>query len=82
MYFFCEKFLTSLASALRCLGCGGVTSVSSGSRLSLGCVGQMAFAQHQAEVAKMEPLDNMCAEKMDWSGSLWGEVLLVHSALF
>uniref|UniRef100_A0A8D1KC44 Chloride channel CLIC-like protein 1 n=1 Tax=Sus scrofa TaxID=9823 RepID=A0A8D1KC44_PIG len=31
----------------------------------------LAFAQHQAEVAKMEPLDNVCAEKMDWTGSLW-----------
>ncbi|XP_065763703.1 chloride channel CLIC-like protein 1 isoform X1 [Muntiacus reevesi] len=32
---------------------------------------KLAFAQHQAEVAKMEPLDNVCAEKMNWSGSLW-----------
>lgn len=32
---------------------------------------KLAFAQHQAEVAKMEPLDNVCAEKMDWTGSLW-----------
>ncbi|XP_054421058.1 chloride channel CLIC-like protein 1 [Pteronotus mesoamericanus] len=32
---------------------------------------KMAFAQHQAEVAKMEPLNNVCAEKMDWSESLW-----------
>ncbi|ELW65332.1 Chloride channel CLIC-like protein 1 [Tupaia chinensis] len=31
----------------------------------------LAFAQHQAEVAKMEPLNNLCAEKMDWVGSLW-----------
>ncbi|XP_036772537.2 chloride channel CLIC-like protein 1 isoform X2 [Manis pentadactyla] len=31
----------------------------------------LAFAQHQAEVAKMEPLNNVCAEKMDWTGSLW-----------
>ncbi|XP_037682407.1 chloride channel CLIC-like protein 1 isoform X2 [Choloepus didactylus] len=31
---------------------------------------KLAFAQHQAEVAKMEPL-HVCAEKMDWSGSLW-----------
>ncbi|XP_040482893.1 chloride channel CLIC-like protein 1 isoform X2 [Ursus maritimus] len=31
----------------------------------------LAFAQHQAEVAKMEPLTNVCAEKMDWLGSLW-----------
>uniref|UniRef100_A0A5G2RB82 Chloride channel CLIC-like protein 1 n=1 Tax=Sus scrofa TaxID=9823 RepID=A0A5G2RB82_PIG len=34
-------------------------------------LGLLAFAQHQAEVAKMEPLDNVCAEKMDWTGSLW-----------
>ncbi|XP_047395473.1 chloride channel CLIC-like protein 1 isoform X2 [Sciurus carolinensis] len=32
---------------------------------------KVAFAQHQAEVAKMEPLNNVCAEKMDWIGSLW-----------
>ncbi|XP_037354801.1 chloride channel CLIC-like protein 1 [Talpa occidentalis] len=32
---------------------------------------KLAFAQHQAEVAKMEPLNNVCAEKMDWAGSLW-----------
>ncbi|XP_005860143.2 PREDICTED: chloride channel CLIC-like protein 1 isoform X2 [Myotis brandtii] len=32
---------------------------------------KVAFAQHQAEVAKMEPRSNVCAEKMDWSGSLW-----------
>ena len=44
-------------------------------------VGQLAFAQHQAEVAKMEPLDNVCAEKMDWTGSLWGKVW-VPLALF
>ncbi|EPY84669.1 hypothetical protein CB1_000459015 [Camelus ferus] len=31
----------------------------------------LAFAQHQAEVAKMEPLSNVCAEKMEWTGSLW-----------
>ncbi|XP_026952005.1 chloride channel CLIC-like protein 1 isoform X4 [Sagmatias obliquidens] len=30
----------------------------------------LAFAQHQAEVAKMEPLNNVCAENMDWTGSL------------
>uniref|UniRef100_A0ABI7ZHY8 Chloride channel CLIC-like protein 1 n=1 Tax=Felis catus TaxID=9685 RepID=A0ABI7ZHY8_FELCA len=34
-------------------------------------LGLLAFAQHQAEVAKMEPLNNVCAEKMDWIGSLW-----------
>ncbi|XP_012585553.1 PREDICTED: chloride channel CLIC-like protein 1 isoform X2 [Condylura cristata] len=32
---------------------------------------KLAFAQHQAEVAKMEPRNNVCAEKMDWAGSLW-----------
>nr|XP_005542581.1 PREDICTED: chloride channel CLIC-like protein 1 isoform X5 [Macaca fascicularis] len=32
---------------------------------------KLAFAQHQAEVAKMEPLNNVCAEKMDWTGSIW-----------
>ncbi|XP_006866068.1 PREDICTED: chloride channel CLIC-like protein 1 [Chrysochloris asiatica] len=32
---------------------------------------KLAFAQHQAEVAKMEPFSNVCAEKMDWSGSIW-----------
>lgn len=42
---------------------------------------QLAFAQHQAEVAKMEPLNNVCAEKMDWTGSLWGKVL-AHLAVF
>ncbi|KAM9108485.1 chloride channel CLIC-like protein 1 isoform 1-T4 [Megaptera novaeangliae] len=31
---------------------------------------KLAFAQHQAEVAKMEPLNNVCAENMDWTGSL------------
>ncbi|KAF3819554.1 hypothetical protein GH733_015063 [Mirounga leonina] len=34
-------------------------------------LGLLAFAQHQAEVAKLEPLNNVCAEKMDWIGSLW-----------
>ncbi|XP_060057953.1 chloride channel CLIC-like protein 1 [Erinaceus europaeus] len=32
---------------------------------------KLAFAQHQAEVAKMEPFSNTCAEKMNWAGSLW-----------
>ncbi|XP_044605163.1 chloride channel CLIC-like protein 1 isoform X1 [Equus asinus] len=32
---------------------------------------KVAFAQHQAEVAKMKPLDNVCVEKMDWTGSIW-----------
>ncbi|XP_028919174.1 chloride channel CLIC-like protein 1 [Ornithorhynchus anatinus] len=31
---------------------------------------KVAFAQHQAEVAKMEPLHDVCAE-MNWSGSLF-----------
>lgn len=31
---------------------------------------KVAFAQHQADVAKMAPLNNLCAE-MDWTGSLW-----------
>lgn len=32
---------------------------------------KLAFAQHQAEVAKMEPFNDVCAEKLDWAGSLW-----------
>ncbi|XP_006882563.1 PREDICTED: chloride channel CLIC-like protein 1 [Elephantulus edwardii] len=32
---------------------------------------KVAFAQHQAEVAKMEQFDSVCAEKMDWAESLW-----------
>ncbi|EDL01978.1 chloride channel CLIC-like protein 1 isoform X1 [Mus musculus] len=32
---------------------------------------KMAFAQHQANIAGMEPFDNLCAKKMDWTGSLW-----------
>lgn len=35
---------------------------------------QVAFAQHQAEVVKMEKFDNVCAEKISWSGNLFGEV--------
>ncbi|XP_061860317.1 chloride channel CLIC-like protein 1 isoform X2 [Colius striatus] len=31
---------------------------------------KLAFAQHQAEIAKMEQFDNVCAEKLDWRGSL------------
>ncbi|XP_037584043.1 chloride channel CLIC-like protein 1 isoform X3 [Cebus imitator] len=31
----------------------------------------LAFAQHQAEVAKMEPFNDVCAKKMDWTGSIW-----------
>ncbi|XP_064138531.1 chloride channel CLIC-like protein 1 isoform X3 [Loxodonta africana] len=32
---------------------------------------KLAFAQHQAEVAKMEPLNHVCAEKMDWTESFF-----------
>ncbi|XP_028613132.1 chloride channel CLIC-like protein 1 [Grammomys surdaster] len=32
---------------------------------------KVAFAQHQADIAKMEPFNNMCVVKMDWTGSLW-----------
>ncbi|XP_052586654.1 chloride channel CLIC-like protein 1 isoform X1 [Peromyscus californicus insignis] len=32
---------------------------------------KVAFAQHQANVAKMAPLDDVCVEKLDWTGSLW-----------
>ncbi|XP_021574070.1 chloride channel CLIC-like protein 1 isoform X3 [Carlito syrichta] len=39
--------------------------------IEAGKLGLLAFAQHQAEVAKMEPFNNVCAEKMDWAGSLW-----------
>ncbi|XP_029410557.1 chloride channel CLIC-like protein 1 isoform X2 [Nannospalax galili] len=31
----------------------------------------LAFAQHQANIAKMEQVSNVCVEKMDWTGSLW-----------
>lgn len=31
-----------------------------------------AFAQHQAEIAKMGQFDNVCAEKLDWRESLFG----------
>ncbi|NWH61534.1 CLCC1 protein, partial [Geococcyx californianus] len=31
---------------------------------------KVSFAQHQAEIAKMEQFDNVCAEKLDWRGSL------------
>lgn len=31
-----------------------------------------AFAQHQAEIAKMGQFDNICAEKLDWRESLIG----------
>ncbi|XP_075012597.1 chloride channel CLIC-like protein 1 isoform X2 [Calonectris borealis] len=30
----------------------------------------LAFAQHQAEIAKMGQFDNVCAEKLDWGESL------------
>lgn len=39
---------------------------------------KLAFAQHQAEVARMQPLNDVCAEKMDWSSSLWGTSSYVH----
>ncbi|XP_062353817.1 chloride channel CLIC-like protein 1 isoform X2 [Cinclus cinclus] len=32
---------------------------------------KMAFAQHQAEIAKMGQFDDVCAEKLDWQGSLF-----------
>ncbi|KYO19258.1 chloride channel CLIC-like protein 1 isoform X1 [Alligator mississippiensis] len=32
---------------------------------------KVAFAQHQAEVVKMEKFDNVCAEKISWSGNLF-----------
>ncbi|XP_050757316.1 chloride channel CLIC-like protein 1 [Gymnogyps californianus] len=31
---------------------------------------KLAFAQHQAEIAKMGQFDNVCAEKLDWGESL------------
>lgn len=31
---------------------------------------KLAFAQHQAEIAKMGQFDNVCAEKLDWRESL------------
>ncbi|NXY85066.1 CLCC1 protein, partial [Alcedo cyanopectus] len=31
---------------------------------------KLAFAQHQAEIAKMGQFDNICAEKLDWRDSL------------
>ncbi|NXP49515.1 CLCC1 protein, partial [Heliornis fulica] len=31
---------------------------------------KLAFAQHQAEIAKMGQFDNVCAEKVDWGASL------------
>ncbi|NXY58151.1 CLCC1 protein, partial [Callaeas wilsoni] len=31
---------------------------------------ELAFAQHQAEIAKMGQFDDVCAEKLDWRGSL------------
>ncbi|KAM6128963.1 chloride channel CLIC-like protein 1 isoform 2-T2 [Phoenicopterus ruber ruber] len=32
---------------------------------------KLAFAQHQAEIAKMGQFDNVCAEKLDWGESLF-----------
>uniref|UniRef100_A0A7N4P826 Chloride channel CLIC-like protein 1 n=1 Tax=Sarcophilus harrisii TaxID=9305 RepID=A0A7N4P826_SARHA len=39
--------------------------------IEAGKLGLLAFAKHQAEVAKLEPLNNICAEKMDWVGGLF-----------
>uniref|UniRef100_A0A4X2LEE2 Chloride channel CLIC-like protein 1 n=1 Tax=Vombatus ursinus TaxID=29139 RepID=A0A4X2LEE2_VOMUR len=39
--------------------------------IEAGKLGLLAFAKHQAEVAKLEPLNNVCAEKMDWVGGLF-----------
>lgn len=36
---------------------------------------QLAFAQHQAEIAKMGQFDNICAEKLSWRESLFGKYL-------
>ncbi|XP_057285215.1 chloride channel CLIC-like protein 1 isoform X1 [Pezoporus wallicus] len=33
---------------------------------------KLAFAQHQAEIAKMGQFDNVCAEKLNWKESLIG----------
>lgn len=48
-----------------------------GSLLSL----QMAFAQHQAEIAKMGQFDDVCTEKLDWRGSLFGKFLSWYFAV-
>ncbi|XP_031231072.1 chloride channel CLIC-like protein 1 isoform X2 [Mastomys coucha] len=32
---------------------------------------KVAFAEHQANIAKMDPSSIVCAQKMDWTGSLW-----------
>ncbi|XP_052035383.1 chloride channel CLIC-like protein 1 [Apodemus sylvaticus] len=32
---------------------------------------KVAFAQHQANIAKMDPSNSVCAGKMDWTGSFW-----------
>lgn len=47
------------------------TSVCVPSLLSL----QLAFAQHQAEMAKMGEFDKVCAEKLEWYGSLMRKFL-------
>ncbi|GAB1288021.1 Chloride channel CLIC-like protein 1 [Apodemus speciosus] len=31
----------------------------------------VAFAQHQADIAKMQPLNSQCAVTMDWTESFW-----------
>uniref|UniRef100_A0A5F8GMC0 Chloride channel CLIC-like protein 1 n=1 Tax=Monodelphis domestica TaxID=13616 RepID=A0A5F8GMC0_MONDO len=39
--------------------------------IEAGKLGLLAFAKHQAEVAKLEPLNNVCAEKIDWVGGVF-----------
>lgn len=39
---------------------------------------QLAFAQHQAEIAKMGQFDNVCTEKLHWRESLIGKYLFHH----
>jgi len=43
---------------------------------------QLAFAQHQAEIAKMGQFDNVCAEKLDWGASLIGKYLFHFVIVF
>ncbi|NWW35191.1 CLCC1 protein, partial [Panurus biarmicus] len=40
-------------------------------RVSLALSVQLAFAQHQAEIAKMGHFDSVCVEKLDWRGTLF-----------
>lgn len=42
---------------------------------------QLAFAQHQAEMAKMGQFDKVCAEKLEWYGSLVGKFLSWYFAV-